>query len=135
MPGIWGDRVAGLAHHLLAHIGDHYTPIQLLKTPNTGRKKYQFPASQLGNLLNTSRTEQERTHTHVLSERRESTELVPRSPPLPHLSCDWPVGLEPSTPLVKMLVVPPTWQNEFDHRGFLLTYPAYLLQFCKMQSK
>ena len=48
MPGIWGDRVAGLAHHLLAHIGDHYTPIQLLKTPNSEQKKYIFPASQLG---------------------------------------------------------------------------------------
>ena len=112
VPGIWGDRVAGLAHHLLAHIGDHCTPIQLLKTPNSEQKKYIFPATQLGKLPNTSRSEQERTH--VLSERRESTELVPLSPPLPQLSCDWLVACEPTTPLVKMLVVPPTWQNEFD---------------------
>ena len=63
VPGIWGDRVAGLAHHLLAHIGDHCTPIQLLKTPNSEHKKYIFPATQLGKLPNTSRTEQERTHT------------------------------------------------------------------------
>ena len=136
MPGIWGDRVAGLAHHLPAHIGDHYTTIQVLKTPNSEQKKYIFPASQLGKLPNTSRSEHSRNaHTHVLPERRESTELVPRSRPLPHLSCDWPGAREPGTPLVKMLVVPPTWQNEFDHRSFLLTYPAYLLQFCKMQSK
>ena len=63
MPCIWGDRVAGLAHHLLAHIGDHYTPIQLLKTPNSEQKKYKFHATQLGKLPNTSRSEQERTHT------------------------------------------------------------------------
>ena len=105
----------------------HHNPTSQNTKLRTG--KVQVPCKSIGK---TAQHKQIRggTHTHVLPERRESTELVPLSPPLPHLSADWPVAREPGTPLVKMLVVPPTWQNEFDLTHLKHTW----LQFCKMQS-
>ena len=53
VPGIWGDRIAGLAHHLPAHIDDHFSsPLRSIcrekrtgPIPNEGRESTEPLAS------------------------------------------------------------------------------------------